>query len=252
VITDIDLRFERSTGRLTSKTARNVVVTRDVEKNPAATALITHYRPVAERIGSRVVGTLASGLSRDENEHGESSLGDVIADAFLTMSRNVVGGAGDVAFIQPGGIRADLPAAESSSVTFAQLFDVLPFGNVVSVKTVTGDAILQALEQQFSVDYHDRVLQVSAGFAYAYDRTRPEGQRIDRESVRINGQPLEPFRRYRVAATEFLWSGGDGFSALKAGTEPTTIGADVDVLAAYVVSRSPVPPGPQDRIRRIR
>jgi 5'-nucleotidase len=227
------------------------VVTRDVEKHAAATALIAHYRPVAERIGSRAVGTLASGMSRDENEHGESSLGDVIADAFLTMSRNVPGGAGDVAFMQPGGIRADLPASGASPVTFAQLFDVLPFGNIVTVKTVTGDVILQALEQQFSVDYHDRILQVSGGFTYAYDRLQPEGRRIDRASVRIDGEPLVPSRRYRVVATEFVWSGGDGFSAFKAGTEPTTIGADVDVLAAYVVSRSPVQPGPQDRIRRM-
>ena len=97
-----------------------------------------------------------------------------------------------------------------------------------------------------------RILQVSQGFTYAYDPSRPRGQRVDRSSIRIQGAPLVPTQRYRVATTDFLWTGGDGFTRLGSGTDPVTVGVDVDVFADYFSRHSPVGPGPQNRIRKTR
>jgi 5'-nucleotidase len=254
VITDIDLRLERAGGGIISKSARNLVVTRDVEKHQATTALIASYRPVADAIGGRVVGRLETSLRRAPNEAGESPLGDVIADAMLEGATAAPGGAAVAAFTNPGGIRADIvrtAGAGPAPVTYAQLFDVQPFGNIVLVKTLTGEAIVDVLEQQFG-PASARILQVSRGFTYAYDSTRPRGQRIDRESVRIGGMPLVLAQRYRVATNDFLWTSGDGFTALGSGTDPVAVGVDVDLLADYFSRKSPVAPGPQNRIRRIR
>ena len=252
VITDIDLQIQRGTGRLVSKRAHNVVVSRDVAPSAPVSALIARYRPLATKVGGRVVGAISGTLPRSFNDAGESALGDVLADGMLELAMNTPGARADVAFMNPGGIRGDLAAtagASPSAVTYAQLFDVLPFGNVVMVKTVTGEAILRTLEQQFGAE-RDRVLQVSRGFTYTYNRSRPQGQRVDRASVRINGMPLVPTQKYRVASIDFLWNGGDGFDALTTATDPVTVDTDVDVLAAYIMKRSPVSPGPQDRIRK--
>lgn len=254
VITDIDLRIRRTDGEVVSTSARNVVVTRDVPKDPDQSALIAHYRPVAEKVGGHVVGTIGESLLRAVNDPGESPLGDVIADAFLDPARNTPGGNPEIALINFGGIRADIvrPAgATPAPVTYAQLFEVMPFGNVVMVKSLTGDALLRALEQQFDGDLSGR-LQVSSGFTYTYDTSRPNGRRVDRSSVRLKGVPLDPAQRYRVAATDFLWTGGDGFTALDAGAEPVTVGVDVDVFIDYFSRHSPVSPGPQNRIRKVR
>ncbi|HEY5616803.1 MAG TPA: bifunctional metallophosphatase/5'-nucleotidase [Vicinamibacterales bacterium] len=252
LITDIDLRLRRSDGEVVAKGARNVVVTRDVDKDSRQSALIARYRPLAEKVGNRVVGTIVSSLLRGASDAGEFPLGNVVADAFLEAGQTPGGGA-ELAFTNPGSIRADVVAGDSmgpSPVTYAHLFSVLPFGNEVIVKSLTGDALVEVLEQQFGSE-RTRIMQVSKGFIYAYDTGRPRGQRIDRSSVRINGAPLDPARRYRVATNSFLWTGGDDLGGLSRGTEPVTVGVDVDVVADYFSRHSPVAAGSLDRIRRV-
>ena len=254
VVTDIDLQVRRSDGEVVGKQARNIVVTREVPKEPAQSALIARYLPVAEKIGNRVVGTIVSSLVRQPSDAGEFPLGSVVADAFLEAGKGPGGGA-DLAFTNPGSIRADVVAREASHsgspVTYSELFSVLPFGNEVIVKSLTGDELMEVLEQQFGAD-RTRIMQVSRGLAYAYDPSRPAGQRIDRASVRINGAPIDPARRYRVATNSFLWGAGDGLQALSRGADPVTVGVDVDVLADYVSRHSPLAAPTLDRIRRIR
>jgi 5'-nucleotidase len=53
-----------------------------------------------------------------------------------------------------------------------------------------------------------------------------------------------------VVSTDFVWNGGDAFTAAQAGTDPVAAGVDVDALVAYLGRHAPVGPGPQDRIRK--
>lgn len=255
VVTDIELTLQRGSGRLVAKHARNIIVSRDVDPSPTVTALIAHYRPLVAKVGGRVVGTVTATLPRAFNDAGESALGDVVADGMLEMARNTPGAGGDVAFMNQGGLRSDLAAtagAVPSPVTYAQLFEVLPFGNVVVAKTLTGDGLVQMLEQQFGADGRFRILQPSAGFTYAYDTTRPRGERVDRASIRINGAPLVPGAKYRVVSIDFIWNGGDEFGIGPSATDPVTVGTDVDAFEAFVTKHSPVAPGPRDRVRKLR
>lgn len=257
VLTDIDLTLERGTGRLVSKSAHNIIVSRDVTPTATETALIARYQPLAVKVGGRVVGAVAAAIPRAFNDAGESALGNVIADAMLEASQNTPGGGGDVAFMNSGGIRADIPAtagAPSTAVTYAQLFEVLPFGNIVVARTMTGDTLVQLLEEDHArvIVGPARILQPSRGFGYTYDTSRPVGQRVDRASIRIKGAPLVPTQKYRVVSIDFIWNGGDDFSIVKSATDPVTVGTDVDVLADYITKHSPVRPGPQDRVHRQR
>jgi 5'-nucleotidase len=250
MITDIDLRVRQSDGSVVSKTARNLVVTRDVPKDAGEAELLAHYRPLADKVGNRVVGSIAASLTRNENAAGESGLGDLVADAFLEAAKNVPGANPDVALWNPGGIRADLvaqPGSAPTPVTYSQVFSVMPFGNELIVKSVSGEVLLKMLEQQFGPDRR-RIMQVSSGFTYAYDPSRPAGQRISRDSIRVNGSPLDLKRQYRLATSNFLWDSGDGMNALLAGTDPLLVGTDYDLLADYFSRHSPVQPGPRNRI----
>lgn len=258
LVTDIDMRVDRATGEVVAKSAHNLIVTRDVPKSAGVTAILDHYRPFATALGSRVVGSLVAPLSRVPNMAGESALGDVVADAFLEATSNATGGGAVAAFANPGGIRGDLvgtpPAAPGAprEVAYAQLFEVLPFGNAVVVKTLTGETILRVLEQQFDNPQKgvQTILQVSAGTSFSYDPARPSGRRVDAASVMIGGRPLDRSGRYRVAFPDFVWDGGDGFAALSEGSDPATAGFDVDALAASLQRHAPVAVPPQNRIRR--
>ena len=103
--------------------ANNVIVTRDVAKDPAQTDLIAHYRAALGPIASEVVGKTAETLTRTQEQlfqsgtnsnggpiyaFGESALGNVIADAQLAATDDETGAV--AAFMNPGGVRADLNA----------------------------------------------------------------------------------------------------------------------------------------------
>ena len=258
IITAIDLTLDRRTADVVAKTARNVPVTRDVQKDPQQTAIIDEYRPKYAVVAERVVGAIARDVTRAPNDAGESALGNLIADGTLEAARAVAEANAVVAFMNPGGIRADLVHGGSGgaprSVTYAEAFTVLPFRNRVVVVTMTGAAIKDVLEQQFDNigPGQDRMLQVSRGFTYTYDRTRPANRRVDADSLSIDGNRVSPRQRYRIAINEFIASGGDNFSAFSKAADEVTIGNDLDIFTSYLQKRSPVEPDPLNRITRTR
>ncbi len=251
LLTDVDMTIDRGSGQPKTIRAGNLVVTRDVAKDPAQTALIAKYQALAGPVGDRVIGTAAADITRDATPAGESALGDVIADSQLEATAPAGFGGAQIAFMNPGGIRANLAAGP---VTFAEAFTVQPFGNSLVTMTLTGAQVERVLEQQvFPSDTPNgtgTMLQVSSGLHYTWDPARPAGDRIDPASIALNGLPVVPAQTYRVTVNNFLADGGDGFTVLREGTDRLGGAIDLDALEAYFTAHSPVPPGPRDRIAR--
>ena len=116
IVTDVNLTIDRATQEVVSMSAENKIVTRDVAKAADETALIAKYNAIAAPLANRVIGSITATITRTNNAAGESALGDVIADAQFDAT-NEPGGFGDavVAFMNPGGIRADLTYASSTA-----------------------------------------------------------------------------------------------------------------------------------------
>lgn len=245
IVSQISLTLDSATGDVVAKSAENRIVTRDVPKDPRITDLIAHYEAIAGPIRDRVVGSASATITRTQNAAGESALGDVIADAQLAATAPTDFGGSKVAFMNPGGIRADVQAGE---VTYGELFEVQPFGNTLIVKTCTGAQIEALLEQQWTVA--NRILQVSNGFTYTWDSARAPGDRVDPASIKIDGVTVDPAANYRVTMNSFLATGGDRFSVFTQCTNQLGGEVDVDALVRYFVQHSPVGPGPQNRITR--
>jgi len=247
LITDIDLTVDELTGRITSKAASNVIVTRDVAKDAAQTALINRYENLIAPIANRVVGTVNGDLLRVLDADGESSMGEVIADAQLFGTS---GAAAVAAFMNPGGVRADLLSATISGgeaagqVTYGEAFAVQPFNNLLVTLDVTGAQLDTLLEQQWSISAgvpKVNMLAVSAGFEYAWSASRAVGDRVDPASIKLGGMTVSPTGTYRITVNAFLADGGDGFAVLKQGTNRVLGSVDVDALEAYLTARSPLP-----------
>jgi 5'-nucleotidase len=245
LISDVDLTINRRTGETTDVRATNRVVTRDVTPDPELQALVGRYLELTAPIAARRIGEASSAITRDPSPAGESALGDVIADAQLAATRSPGTGGAQIAFMNPGGIRSDLDAGP---VTYGEAFAVQPFGNNLVTLTLTGAQIDALLEQQFSGS-DARILQPSAGFAYAWNPAAPEGSKVDAATITLDGTPLDPAASYRVTVNSFLAEGGDGFSVLTQGTDRLGGAVDLDALEAYFLEQSPVAPGPRDRIR---
>ncbi len=257
--TEVKLTYDRRSQdiRREAVTARNFVVTRDVEKAPDLTRLLREYQDRIAPIANREVGYIAADILGRGASTPETPLGDLIADAQVEATRERFGA--EMAFMNPGGVRSDLAYAASGSegdgvVTYAEAFAVQPFGNVLVTVDLTGAQILRLLQQQYSEANaaSPRVLQPSDAVRYTVDLTRTGADRIVADSVRINGQPLDLARVYKVTVNEFLAGGGDGFTVLKEGQNPQRSVVDLDALVAYLGAHSapdhPLQPPKADRI----
>ena len=257
VVTAIDLVIDHQSKDVKAVTARNVVVTRDVPRDPDAKAIVDRYRTASAPIANQIVGAITADITRTvtTDSNGESALGDVIADAQLKATQPSDFGSSVIAFMNPGGIRNDLlhansPGGEAAGqVTYGELFNVQPFGNSLVVKTCTGAQIKALLEQQIFPT--TRILQVSAGFTYSFNASAAAGSRIDASSIKLNGTTLNPTTGYRVTMNSFLASGGDGFTVFNDCTNALGGEIDLDALVRYFMEfGGPVPPGPKNRITR--
>jgi 5'-nucleotidase len=252
IVTAIDVKLDPATRDIVSAKANNTIVrTASFAKNPEQTALIESYDRVAAPIANRPAGAITETLSRVPNNAGESPLGDVIADAQLAATSAAANGGAVIAVTNPGGVRIDITRKEDGAVTYADLFASQPFRNQLVTLTLTGKQIKDMLEQQFLDPKRPRILQVSKGFSYAFDYTRPDGERILADRMSLNGTPIEPATGYRVTVNNFLSVGGDGFTVLTQGTAPQIGVYDIDALNAYFLANSPIAPGAANRIVRI-
>ena len=251
-ITDIDLVISKETGDVLLARAKNVAVTRDVPMDADVSEIVEKYSTLAKPLTQKVIGSITADISKTPSNSGESALGDVIAD---TQLRSASPDGALVAFMNPGGIRTDLIYQASQSegagnVTYGEAFSVQPFSNSIFALNLTGSQIDELLEEQFDnpTPGINSILQVSRGFNYTWNRSAPSGQKVDINSIKINGKTIDPKGSYRVAANGFLADGGDNFTVFSAGKNKVCGIGDVDAFIEYFQAFSPVSPGGMDRI----
>jgi 5'-nucleotidase len=256
LVSDVNLTISRATGEVERASADNVIVTRDVAKAADQTALIAKYNAIAAPLANRVIGSITANVTRTTSAAGESALGDVIADAQFDATNDPGFGDAVVAFMNPGGIRADLTYSGSAAgegdgnVTYGESFAVQPFGNSLVTMTLSGAQIDTLLEQQFvgCGQTSNRILQVSTGFTYSWSASGAACSKVDPTTIKVSNVTIDPAASYRITVNSFLADGGDNFVVLKEGTNRLGGAVDTDALEAYFVANSPVAPGPQNRI----
>ena len=258
MLTDIRLTFDPRTKALKGKAATLTVVQGEGYQDllgvvpvvpafpaypaaPEVKALVDRYVAAVKPYADRVVAQLAGIVTEIADENLATRGGELVADAQLAWTMPKARGGAEIAFMNNGGVRADLVPRTDGSVTYGQVFAMQPFGNGIVVMDLTGAQIKSLLEQQFLDVDEPMMLMPSKGFAYAYDVRRAEGDRI--VSMTFNGRPVDPSRTYRVAANSFLASGGDAFSTFIEGTNRLDAGNDLDALEAYLKTNPPLPVG---------
>jgi 5'-nucleotidase len=277
LLTLIDLQIDPKVRKVLTKDANNFVVlngamVKDANGNPlplpqdakpllpdpAVEQIVRRYGDLTAPLSEMEVGRLAMPLDRRANVAGESTLGAVIADAFLAGTSDTSYGdkPAQIAFTNPGGLRSDMP---NLAVTFGQLFNVLPFNNNLVSMDLTGAQLLRLLEQQWERPQPagGRILPVSNGFSYTWDASQPEGaapgkgQRVVPGSVRLHGEPIALEQSYRVTVNSFMASGGDALSVFKLGRNVQEGENDLVVAKLYFRLKGLLPPPQMGRIRRV-
>jgi 2',3'-cyclic-nucleotide 2'-phosphodiesterase (5'-nucleotidase family) len=232
-VAQIDLRIDPATRDVVAKSARIVPTWADAPPgkpgDPGARRLTdAAQKLVAARVG-RVVGQLQQPMTRALSAAGESTLGDLVADAQRTATH------ADIALMNPGGLRSDLRAGP---VTWGDVLTLHPFANHLITLDMTGAQLLAVLEEQWPLASNalPRILKTS-GLYYSWDPARPAGARIV-EACDLAHEPVGLTRHYRVTVNDFLANGGDGFATLKALGAGESGPLDSEALEQYLENHS--------------
>ncbi|MCU1476954.1 MAG: multifunctional nuclease/2,3-cyclic-nucleotide [Subtercola sp.] len=226
--------------------------------DPAVADIVTKAVAVADVQGKAKVGDITSDFTRatqsdaSENRGGESTLGNFVADVQLTSA---AGSGAQVAFMNPGGLRADLTFASSGAddpdgnVTYKEAASVQPFANTLVTMQLTGDQIRTVLNEQWQPAAAARPflkLGVSKGLSYEYNPAAGDGMHVG--PIFFDGALLAPTDTLKVVVNSFLASGGDNFFEFANGADPADSGKiDLQSMVDYFEANSIASPDPAQR-----
>ncbi|MFC4779416.1 bifunctional 2',3'-cyclic-nucleotide 2'-phosphodiesterase/3'-nucleotidase [Paenibacillus sp. GCM10023252] len=226
---DIELQVDKDTGDIVRKSADIVDVKQEgVKPNAEVEALVNKYLdkfPVLKQ----PVGTTKAAILRENAYNEENALGNLIADAMKDNMKT------DFSFMNPGGIRNDLPKGD---VKFSDLAKIQPFGNTLVKMTLTGAQVRTLLQQQWAVKADGtpdtKTLQIS-GLKYTADFNKPVEERVT-ALTKEDGTKIEDSAKYTVVVNNFMAAGGDNYKVLTQGTdvEISTVN-DLDAFYNYIV-----------------
>ncbi|MCL2812573.1 MAG: 5'-nucleotidase C-terminal domain-containing protein, partial [Clostridia bacterium] len=117
--------------------------------NPSNAEMAAFVKAIQDDVAERLAEVFAATeiLLDGERDPGvrtqETNLGNFAADAILWAARRAMGDHVEAAITNGGGIRASIQAGD---ITMNDMRTVFPFGNEVTVLTVTGAELLEALE----------------------------------------------------------------------------------------------------------
>lgn len=148
---------------------------------------------------------------REDVRGKENAFANFVVDTMREFSK------ADIAIINGGSIRGNATYSKNTQITRRTIATELPFRATLTVISVSGNQLLDALEVGFSglEGLRGTFPQIS-GMKVEYDSYAPKGNRV--VSVSINGNRLDTDKKYRLATTDYLASGGDGYVTLS--TDP--------------------------------
>lgn len=231
---------------------------KDTEISLAIEALKDSYADIAEK----VVANSDIALScRDENgnrrvRNREIEIGNLCADAYRYAANT------DIAIINGGGIRADLPKGE---ITYEDILNIFPFGDSLCVVEISGQELLDVLEMSCKDVEKDAsvgngtsgesggFLQVS-GVRFSVDTSVESTVQLDKNGmfVKVAGArrvknvyvsnevgeyvKLDMEKKYSLASRRYLLGeAGNGYSMFLDNTYLLDEGkADTEVLIEYL------------------
>ncbi len=171
---------------------------------------VTGYIKRLKAILDVEIGRLGVPIStkRFDLRTAENAFGNYIADSIKDFSH------AQLAIINSGSIRGNRNYKSGDKLTRGTIVNELPFrGKVVLIK-LSGAQLFKALENGFgSFEANKGRFPQVSGINVVFDSSAPVGQRV--KSIKINNKDIKLDALYKVATTDYLASGGDGYYVFK-------------------------------------
>lgn len=231
-------------GEIAEAVGEPIVLDGGVTEDAATKKRIAELAVPLEDIRQKVVAEAAALIEGDRSvcRAMECAMGNLVADAMLDRVKDQ---GIQIALANGGGLRASIDAGP---VTMGEVLTVLPFQNTLSTFQVTGQTVINALENGVSQleDGAGRFPQVS-GMSFAFDAAAEPGSRIS--DVMVGGASIDPAATYGVVSNNFVRNGGDGYKMFTTAIDAYDYGPDLaDVTAEYLAQNLPYTPYTDGRI----
>jgi 2',3'-cyclic-nucleotide 2'-phosphodiesterase (5'-nucleotidase family) len=168
------------------------------QKDSAILSFLQPYRSNVNKTMNDVIGVAEVSLDKKQPE---GSLGNFMADAFLTMAAEKYNTKVDVAFVNSGGVRLNqLPAGD---ITVGKIFELMPFDNLLILQKVKGDVLQQVMD----------LAAARGGWPVAGITMQLKEKKAI--NITVGGKPLDYNATYTIANSDFIANGGDNADMLR-------------------------------------
>jgi 2',3'-cyclic-nucleotide 2'-phosphodiesterase (5'-nucleotidase family) len=181
-------------------TLSHTVVADSIPDDETLGSLVAPFR---ERMGEeirQVIGEAALPLTKAKPE---GTLGNFAADAMLWAARREMGDRVHLAMTNNGGLR--VPIARGP-ITVGQMFELMPFENLLSVLTLSGAQVIQLA--------HELAAWRGEPIAGCSFRIETRGEERWASDILVGGVPVEPDSLYRLVTNDYLANGGEAPSPI--------------------------------------
>ncbi|PIB24353.1 multifunctional 2',3'-cyclic-nucleotide 2'-phosphodiesterase/5'-nucleotidase/3'-nucleotidase [Amylibacter kogurei] len=247
---ELNVTFDDA-GNITEAKGEPLIIDAAVAEDEATKARIAELAVPLQEIRDKVIGSAGGAIEGDRAvcRIEECSMGNLIADAMLDRVKDQ---GISIAFQNSGGVRASIDAGE---VTMGEVLTVLPFQNTLSTFQVSGQTLIDALENGVSQveEVKGRFPQI-AGMKFTWDAgVAPNEGRVQDVMVMKDGAwvAIDPAAMYGVVSNNFVRGGGDGYKMFQTAENAYDFGPDVaDVLAEYIAKNADYKPYVDGRIAK--
>jgi 5'-nucleotidase len=207
-----------------------------VENKKEGVEKLSRYSPAIKALQAKLATTTMEALKRGNNK----GPGPIIADSMRWKTK------ADVAIMNPGGVRIDLPAGD---ISVAQIYELQPFSNTLVTLAVTGQELVNILEDMadFCITSYSKNPETAylylSGVRLQLFVNNPKGSRISNVEVFGDGsyKSLDPAGSYSLVVNNFMADGGDKNETLKSISKARkydTGFVDSEVLLDYVLGKT--------------
>ena len=207
--------------------SEHVLYTPEIAENAQMLSLLSPFQNKGKAQLDVKIGAVNDRLEGDRSKvrFVQTNMGHLILAAQMART------GADFGVMSGGGIRDSI---EGGDITYKSVLKVQPFGNVVVYADMNGKNV---------TDYLTAVAQMKpdSGAYPQFARVSFVAKDGKLNELKINGEPIDPAKTYRMATLSFNATGGDGYPRIdnKPGYVNTGF-IDAEVLKEYIQKNSPL------------
>ena len=236
----LDFQVDETSGHVRLVSSGYIPVTADIPADKDVAAIVDHYTGRMDARFNQTIGQAAVFLDgeRERIRWQETTLGNFVTDVMRLHT------GAPIALINAGSLRASI---DSGDITVADVFTAMPYANELITIDLSGKEIQAVLDRGARGGHEDE----DGGFLHVSGLAFTIEDRVAKNIMLSPGsRPLAPEATYRVAITDFLYSGGDGYTLFKA-KQPVRTGLPLrELLVDTIRHQKVISARIEGRIRR--